>query len=228
MMGWIFVSLVMMGYMKIRSAQCTVHSTRGIIQILYWTSIIIILLILHFVWISLPWPDGTGVAGSWFPTYNPFLFALHFLAGIAVAGAVTWLRSKKQLPHRGFDLALFGAFTLLIVSLWHIRDTADWSYSWPVGPYHFPWLTFLLAIIMITLPYTRYIGRWLDNRFLSFTAGLSYSLFLMHMVVIDLFMTYLFTMPLTFGLWIWLAIATLVLSYIFAYLLSRYVESRKW
>jgi hypothetical protein len=48
------------------------------------------------------------------------------------------------------------------------------------------------------------------------------------MVVIDLLMTYVFTMPLTFGLWIGLSIATLSLSYISAYLLFRYVESRKW
>ncbi len=141
---------------------------------------------------------------------------------------MTWLRKIKQLPHIGFDLVTFGTFTLLITTLWYIRETADWSYSWPVGPYHFPWLTLILAIIMITLPYTRYIGRWLDNRFLSFTAGLSYSLFLVHMVVIELLRAYVFTMPLTFGLWIWLAIATLVLSYAFAYLLSRYVELRKW
>jgi peptidoglycan/LPS O-acetylase OafA/YrhL len=81
---------------------------------------------------------------------------------------------------------------------------------------------------MVALPYTRYIGLWLDNRFLVFTAGLSYSLFLVHMVVIDLLVTYIFTMPFTFGLWIWLSIVTLVLSYAFAYLLSRYVELRKW
>jgi hypothetical protein len=118
---------------------------------------------LHFAWISLPWPAGEGIAHEWFPTYNPFFFALHFLAGIAAAGVVTWLRKKNQLPHIGFDVALLGTVAILIVSLYLIRESADWSYSWPVGPYHFPWVTFLTGVIMVTLPYTRYIGRWLDN-----------------------------------------------------------------
>jgi hypothetical protein len=112
---------------------------------------------LHFAWISLPWPAGEGIAHEWFPTYNPFL------AGIAAAGVVTWLRKKNQLPHIGFDVALLGTVAILIVSLYLIRESADWSYSWPVGPYHFPWVTFLTGVIMVTLPYTRYIGRWLDN-----------------------------------------------------------------
>jgi hypothetical protein len=101
MMGWIFTSVVMMGYMKIQDARFKIQ------KVSYWTSIIILLLSLHFAWISLPWPAGEGIAHLWFPTYNPFLFALHFLAGIAVAGAVNALRKKKQLPHIGFDLALF-------------------------------------------------------------------------------------------------------------------------
>jgi peptidoglycan/LPS O-acetylase OafA/YrhL len=222
MIGWIFTSVVMMGYMRVKSEEWKVKS------ISYWLSVVLTLLILHFAWISLPWPAGEGIAHEWFPTYNPFLFALHFLAGIAAAGVVTWLRKKNQLPHIGFDVALLGTVAILIGSLYLIRESADWSYSWPIGPYHFPWVTFLIAFIMVALPYTRYIGRWLDSRFLSFTAWLSYSLFLVHMVVIELLIAYVFTMPLTFGLWIWLAASTLVFSYAFAYLLSRYVESRKW
>ncbi len=90
------------------------------------------MLALHFVWISLPWPAGERIAHLWFPTYNPFLFALHFLAGIAVAGGVNALRKKKQLPHIGFDLVLYSAFAILMWALSLIRDAGDWAYSWPV------------------------------------------------------------------------------------------------
>jgi peptidoglycan/LPS O-acetylase OafA/YrhL len=84
MIGWIMTSLIMMGMMKINKNY----------HIPYIITIGAIMLGLHFLWISLPWTPGEGISFVWFPIYNPFLFFLHFLFGIAAAGIVTWLRRK--------------------------------------------------------------------------------------------------------------------------------------
>jgi peptidoglycan/LPS O-acetylase OafA/YrhL len=80
MVGWILTSLVMMGLFRLGRKY----------MILYFIAIISIVLILHFLWIGLPWPQTERFpANIWFPMYNPFLFFLHFLFGIIAAGIVS-------------------------------------------------------------------------------------------------------------------------------------------
>lgn len=44
-----------------------------------------LLVVLHLWFTSLPFPVLGGIVGEWFPSYNPFIFGLHFLLGIIVA-----------------------------------------------------------------------------------------------------------------------------------------------
>jgi peptidoglycan/LPS O-acetylase OafA/YrhL len=104
-----------------------------------------------------------------------------------------WMRRKKVESSSIFDTTTLLSFILLIVFLWNIRASADWDYSWPHGPYHFPYTMIAISGLMISLPYSRYMGRLLDNKFLTFIAKISYSLYVFHALVIAILRRYIFT-----------------------------------
>lgn len=216
MMGWIMTSLVMMGLFRI-GKKYTVP---------YLILVTLATLGLHEIWIYLPWHATTQFpANYWFPLYNPFFFFLHFLFGIAAAGVVSVLRKKDISAHIGYDIVFLLSLITGAVFLWTIRDVwDDFAYSIPKGPYYFPWIQILIMIGCTALPFTRYIGRWLDSSFFIFTAGLSYSLYLIHGVIIALLLTYIFPTGLTLQSWWIFASATLILSYISASLIHRFIE----
>lgn len=213
MMGWIFTSLVMTGLCKIQKKY---YSFYGI-------AIILITLVLHTIWIHLPWSPSSGISSIWFPTYNPFLFFLHFLFGIFSAGIVTWLRNNQQTSKIAFDIIALITTGIIIIFLWDVRTQSDW-WSIPNGPYHFPFITTMIAIIMICLPFTQYIGKLLDNSFFTFTAKISYSIFLIHALVIVFLTEYVFRDSLTIITWLYFSISTILISYLLAWLMYNYVE----
>lgn len=194
---------------------------------LYLASGSIALLSLHYVWISLPWTRWVGMVGEWFPTYNPFLFWLHFLLGAVAGGVIIYFEEKKS--HIFADAVILLSFGLLFGFLWKIRWAEDWAYSWPHGPYHFPIVPLLLAGILMLLPFTQYIGRILDNRIFTWIATLSYSLYLFHMLVITVLRRYFFTdVQLWFYNWLIFSILTLVLSLGISWIVWKYLEMRDW
>lgn len=213
MIGWILTSLFMMGLCKIQKKYYS----------FYFIGIILLTLTLHNIWIHLPWSPSSGISSIWFPAYNPFLFFLHFLFGIFAAGIVTWLRKKEQVVNISFDVITLATTGIILIFLWSVRTQDDWG-SIPDGPYHFPFITTMIAIIMICLPFTRYIGKLLDNSFFTFTAKISYSLFLIHALIVVLLLEYIFKDPLMILTWIYFSITTLIISYLFAWLMYRYIE----
>lgn len=213
MIGWIMTSLCMMGLLWIGKKY----------WILYLLFLIWLSLSLHFLWIHLPWPHGEGISSIWFPTYNPFLFFLHFLFGIVAGWVVQWMKNREQSPSIYFDISVVVVTFLIGISIWMVRHLGDWE-SFPDGPYHFPWLTTLIALLFITLPFTKYIGGLLDSRFFTFTAKISFSLFLIHGVVMEVLRVYVFEPPLTFSSWFLYAICTFLFSYLAAWILYRYIE----
>lgn len=214
MMGWIFTSLFMMGLLKIKN----------IYIIPYFISIWLLFLSLHFLWKALPWIPGQWISYVWFPTYNPFIFFLHFIFGIGASGIVTWLWTKKQESSIVFDIWYILTLLLTVIFLWTIREQNDWALSIPNSPYHFPWITIMIGLILICLPFTKYIGKILDNTISKFTAKLSYSIFLIHGVVMAFLLNYVFIWALNYLSWIWLSISTIVLSYILSWITYTYIE----
>lgn len=213
MMWWIMTSLFMIGIMKIKKIYYIPYF------LIAWGWV----LGLNFLWTWLPWTPSEGISSIWFPIYNPFLFFLHFLFGIIAAGIVTWLRERNQQSNIWFDIGCIITTIVWVIILWNIRGQNDWALSIPRWPYHFPIIPTLIAIIMVCLPFSRYIGRILDNTFLIFTAKISYSLFLTHALIIALL--YEFYPPEnTILLWVIYSGVTLILSYMSAWLLYRYIE----
>ncbi len=146
MIGWIGTSLFMMGWFHLDKKH----------RVCYAIFITLLTLGLHFLWIHLPWSHTDGIASVWFPIYNPFLFFLHFLFGIAAAGIVNFLIKRNQKISAWFDVGTLVVGLIAFISVWMIRDLGDWV-SWPTGPYHFPWLTTLILLTFVFLPFTRYL-----------------------------------------------------------------------
>lgn len=221
MMGWTMVS----GFMGIL-AKMKLKNNKTWITI-FFAITAIVLLSLHYVWISLPWTRWVDIVGEWFPTYNPFLFGLHFLLGAIAWGVIVYFEEKKS--HIFADAMTLLSFALLFGFLWKIRWVEDWGYSWPRGPYHFPIVPLLLAGTLMLLPFTQHIGRILDNRILIWIATLSYSLYLFHMLVIVSLRRYFFTdVQLWFYNWSIFSILTLILSLGISWIVWKYVEKREW
>lgn len=222
MMGWILTSLVMMGY--VRFVGKGIFSQRSII---YFAVITGIMLTLNHLWTSIPWTQSANFpANIWFPYYNPFLFLLHFLFGIVSAGIVFSLQKKIKTPHMIADIWVVIILTFAGYLLWDIRhEWDDFAFSLIRGPYYFPWAQGIIAMLVILLPFTKLIWKILDNRVLYLAAGISYSLFLIHMLVIRLLLEYVFGGSIsTIGEWIWLGVSTYIISIFSAYILHRTIE----
>ena len=248
MMGWILVSGVMLGLVKIvKTYQGAVAYKDNTLEqiptgwqkedIFSWRVFMIIcsvfftsivwLPMLHFIWISLPWTPWSGVVWAWFPTYNPALFWLHFLLGAIIGGIIVYYQESK--PRIMYDIVSLVLMIGLFTFLWKIREAEDWDYSWPHGPYHFPLLPLLVGGILICLPFTRYMGKIIDNRILLFFAKISYSLYLFHMLVIAILRKYFFyDVQLWFYNWSIFSISMLICSTWIAWIVWRYVEQRVW
>ena len=91
-----------------------------------------------------------------------------------------------------YDLIALLSFCAMVLFLWNIRGTPNFSYSWPHGPYRFPIVPALLGLLIFSLPSSVSIGKWLDNRFLSFIAKISYGVYLWQAIVIVLLHRFLF------------------------------------
>lgn len=220
MLWWIGVSIALMFVIKLKKIWHIVWSFVGI-----W----ILLFGLHFLWISLPWPKISWIAGEWFPIYNPFLFGLHFLMGAVLWGIMEWMKRKKFEKHFIFDIWAILSFFFLGYFLWQIRASWDWEYSWPHGPYHFPITMLGIAWLIVSLPYSRYIGNLFDNALLSFIARISYSLYVFHVLIIVMLQEYVFTDTLfSWSHWVYFSLSALILSLVVAYIMNRWIENREW
>ncbi len=215
MIGWILVSIVMIGSLRM-SPRLLVPYILTIITLLMW---------LHFLWVWLPWTQGSGIVGEWFPTYNPFLFGLHFMIGLILWGVIEWMRRKETQAHIYFDMLFLFASSLLVYFIFSIRESQDWSYSFPHGPYHFPWTTLLITVMILSLTFSQYMGKYMDNKILSFFSRISYSLYLFHMLVIILLRKYIFiNEQLSNHNWIFFSIVSLVISVSIAYGVEKTLE----
>lgn len=195
-----------------------------------WTGLVgaaAVLLAGHYAFMSLPFPPGEGPVAVWFPTYNPFLFGLHFLLGMAVGGIAIRAEISKLKHSYWFDAAFVLSIAAAFLFLWNIREADDFSASWPTGPYRFPIVPLLLASALLTVAYTKKIGGWLDNRLFAWIAGVSYSAYLYHALVIAILRrTYFTGDAVAVPDWFALVAIAVPTAFAIAYLSNRYVEMK--
>lgn len=214
MMGYIFTVLMMIWLTRIDKKY--IYSS----IIAY----ICIFLGLHMLWVSLPWTPWEGIVSIWFPHYSPFIFALYSIMGIIIGGLVTRYRdmTKSILWDCIFMLSIVAIFTYL----WLIRWTPDLAYSYPMSPYRFPLIPGLWAIAIYALIYSRFVWILIDNRFFSWFASISYSLYLWHGLVISILLSTLFHQVwVLFMDWTIFALITIIVSLFIAVGSVRWIEN---
>ncbi len=218
-----FIGYDMMGYLS--TVAMMIGLTRIHKKYIYGTIIayICIFLWLHQVWVSLPWTPWEGIVSIWFPQYSPFIFALYSIMGIVIGGLVTRYRdtAKSFVWDVIFCISIISIFSYL----WIIRWAADLAYSYPVSPYRFPLIPGLWAIAIFSLIYSRFVGVFMDNRFFNWLAGISYSLYLWHGLVISILLSLFFHQVSTSLIeWVIFTLATLLISLIVAVASVRWIE----
>ncbi len=185
-----------------------------------------ILIALHFWFMQLPFPTLDGIVSVWFPYYNPFIFALHFLVGIVVSGLLV-LQEKNHTHHSIGNDVLFTLTTVgIFYFLWRIREAGDFDYSWFHAAHRFPYSTISIAFLLYFVAGTKYIGKWLDNHLFHTVARLSFSTYLWHVIVIFIITKLILWQEQSLEMTNWLILVTLTVpgSFLIAWLSYNYIE----
>jgi peptidoglycan/LPS O-acetylase OafA/YrhL len=200
MMGNLIVMIVMTW---ITSTQYTVHSAQSckvwkIISKLMFA--FLLLLSLHFLFISLPFTQSTGIVWEWFPYYNPFIFGIQYLMGAAIWGVYYRFRHIEKSPLG--DILFVVSIFAIVYFLLSILGATDIAYSMPQSPFRFPFVPLFFSLAVTALLFARYIPKWLDNKILLFIASISYPLYLTHALIIDMLRHLVFGYaPMVHGKW---------------------------
>jgi len=162
----------------------------------YWIGALGVVLLIN-QWVThtfIPGRDGrgwqyglVGGAKSWMPDYNPVGFFAHFAMGILAAGfIVMWKVFHDGRRSWWFDgiagLSLCGMGRLF----WWKRfpTELDNSFSFQHQPYFYPTFAALAAVLLISLAYSKALGKAFDSPFMRYTAKISFGLYIWHYLVI--------------------------------------------
>ncbi|MFA6091176.1 MAG: acyltransferase [Candidatus Gracilibacteria bacterium] len=221
-----YISYDMMGAILVMGTMSLLVRVRKIYIPFLISLIIGILIALHFAFMSIPFPHVDGIVSVWFPAYNPFIFGVHFMMGVIVAGILVW-REKNHSSHSlWYDILFLITSTILVTFLWYIRESGDFAYTWLHSAHRFPFATILIALMIFFVPSTKYIGKYLDNRVFRTIARLSYSTYLWHTVVMVFMLQFVFGVQhnLLMSEWLTLAVVTLFGAFGLAWLSYTYIE----
>ena len=163
--------------------------------LVFWLGVLIVTLIAHqLILVNLVpdsldrgWEHGiVGGAKYWMPNYNAVGMFAHYILGVLAAGVIVNLKSVSRASSWWFDLGALVALTGLIALLWLLRYAPDFAFSIGAQPYFFPSFPLLVAVVLTTLPFSRLLGRIVDNSFARYTARLSFGLYIWHYLILEL------------------------------------------
>ena len=177
------------------------------------------------------WEYGvTGGAKYMMPGINPWGFFAQYLFGVAAAGCTVFLSQKESLYHflqekNIFDLIAWLGIGVFIVLMFVSSTWEEFAMTIQRQPYHFPMLTGAAALAVAFLPLSRHAGKIMDNRLFSFTAKLSFGIYIWHYLVLDV--VFCMVKPSgTSNVWHWLpeCLVVLLVTYLLAGVSWRYLE----
>lgn len=171
--------------------------------LMYWAGVLLLIfaanVLIHRFFtpddIMRSWNYGNiGGAKYWMPNYNPVGFFGHFAIGILASGVLVRLQQGKRteaMRAKGLFDALSAASLLGAgLFIWLARHAPEFSLSFQNQPYFFPLLTVFFGGFLLFAPFSRWIGRGLDNPFFRYTAKVSFGLYIWHAMIITLVRMY--------------------------------------
>jgi peptidoglycan/LPS O-acetylase OafA/YrhL len=176
------------------------------------------------------WQFGIdGGAKLWLPYWNIGSFFTQFLLGSLAALVIVHLKSKQTKANRLFDLgflvAIASAILLIIVRL--IPGAPD---SFTQQPYASPYFALLMSLALICGSQSVFVARLIDNRLFSWLAKLSFSIYLWHVLVMEVISRQFISDYVYYGLtnvtqWILISSTVLIISIAIAAASWKWVES---
>jgi ABC-type glycerol-3-phosphate transport system permease component/peptidoglycan/LPS O-acetylase OafA/YrhL len=133
------------------------------------------------------WDHGlVGGAKYWMPNYNVIGFFAHYAIGVLAAGLLAERQRLKRDSSYAFDaLAALGFFGLIGL-LWVGRNLGDFDLGFQGQPYRYPLFACLVALLLVTLPFSRLLGKLLEHWFWKYTAKISFGLYIWHYLILEL------------------------------------------
>lgn len=213
------------------------------VAMLYWFGVVAVILVCNYFihqWFT-PNQDGRGwefgkIGGAkfWTPNYNVVGFFGQFAIGIIASGFVTKLKMsssrRDRLSRMGlFDLLSLGSLLTAIVFIWQIRNVPEFDWSIQSQPFFFPYFTALVGLFLVAAPYSRWVGKIIDNRLFRFTAKVSFGLYIWHNVIIELVGMYWlkdfkYMAVVQLSRWAWISLGVVLVSYVIATLSYYFIE----
>jgi peptidoglycan/LPS O-acetylase OafA/YrhL len=200
----------------------------------FWIAVLTLVLLANQLIITQLVPDGIhrgwqygmiGGAKFWTPNYNVIGFFAHYAIGVLAAGWLAEQQRRKQDSSFVFDALAIAGFAGVIGLFWTGRNFGEFAMGFQTQPYRYPFFALCIALSLITMPFSRLLGRALDNPFFKYTAKVSFGLYIWHFLVIEV----VFLASQTVGLpglpYVVPAGFALLLTYITAGLSYRFVES---
>lgn len=140
------------------------------------------------------WEFGiTGGSKHWMPNYNPVGFFGHFVLGIFAAGISCHIKgnvTQRATRWNVFDGIALVSVVGIVALLGYVSTKEEFTHSLQHQPYFFPYLTALIATLMIGLVHSNQSGKILDNRFMRFTGKISFGLYIWHYLIIQFISKY--------------------------------------
>jgi ABC-type glycerol-3-phosphate transport system permease component/peptidoglycan/LPS O-acetylase OafA/YrhL len=207
--------------------------------LLFWAGVFLLVLDAHSLILThlrpgdenRGWQYGlVGGAKYWMPNYNPIGMFGHYLLGVLAAGWIAFWQQRKGRAGFGFDvLALLGLLGMMAL-LWQVKRAPEFTLSWGQQPYWFPYFPALVALMLATLPFSRWLGRLFDNAFFRYTAKVSFGLYIWHFLILELVRIFWREDYVYFGIsslnqHLWVSLVALLLAYGAASLSYRYIEA---
>jgi ABC-type glycerol-3-phosphate transport system permease component/peptidoglycan/LPS O-acetylase OafA/YrhL len=166
----------------------------------FWIGILALTLVAHQLILTDLVPDNVnrgwdhglvGGAKYWMPHYNAVGMFAHYVLGVLAAGfiaqrQISTRRSSSPSSSWTFDLIALVAFAGLVTLLWNVRHAPDFVFSLGQQPYFYPVFPGLVAVLLATLPFSRLLGRLVDNAFFRYTAKISFGLYIWHFLILEL------------------------------------------
>jgi peptidoglycan/LPS O-acetylase OafA/YrhL len=176
------------------------------------------------------WQYGlTGGAKQWLPYWNIDSFFTQFLCGSIAALAITAFRASGTDKSRIFDFSA-GIFAIAAVVLVAIRLQPGNPDSFTKQPYVAPFYSLCMAGLLVCAAMSKYLYKILDNSFFRWIAKLSFSVYLWHVVIIEIIARKFLSNYVFYGLtdtlqWVFISCIVLIGSILIAATSWRFLES---
>lgn len=182
--SYLFMALSMVGLFR--------SGISGRRTLLVWVGVMLAVVGIHLLVVAYwpmdmagaGWDNGLiGGAKEWMPRFSPVSFYAIFTIGILAAGVRAALPERRHALGDGVAVAGFAIAIAAMAS--HVGGATE-GYGLFGIPYAYPWFPLGVAIILVAMPASRWLGRAAANPLVQFVARISFGLYLWHFLVLEL------------------------------------------